>query len=167
MLDAVSKFLHHLEAAVGASPHTIRNYRLDLQAFLAFTKKDCTLGQITKQTIRAYLADLNLKGAKKRTILRRLSTLRSFYKYALRQKWVETSPLEAIDSPKLDKPLPKALNYQQIENLFNQPDTTTLLGLRDRAMLELFYSSGLRVSELAGINHSDLDYQNLRLRVRG
>ncbi|HPE85080.1 MAG TPA: tyrosine recombinase XerC [Chlamydiales bacterium] len=167
MLDAVSKFLHHLEAAVGASPHTIRNYRLDLQAFLAFTKKDCTLDQITKQTIRAYLADLNLKGAKKRTILRRLSTLRSFYKYALRQKWVETSPLEAIDSPKLDKPLPKALNYQQIENLFNQPDTTTLLGLRDRAMLELFYSSGLRVSELAGINHSDLDYQNLRLRVRG
>ncbi len=167
MKNAVSKFLHQLEAISGASPHTIRNYRLDLEAFLTFIKKDCTPNQVTKGMVRSYLAELNLKGAKKRTVQRRLSSLRSFFKFALKQKWVEASPLESIESPKLDKPLPKAISCEQIKNLFNQPNTQNLLGLRDRAMLELFYSSGLRVSELVGLEINDFDFKALRMRVKG
>ena len=167
MKEAVLKFLHHLEVVSNASKHTIRNYHLDLQAFMSFLNKDLTLDQVTKQMVRSYIAELNLKGAKKRTIVRHLSSLRSFFKFALKQKWISASPMEAIDSPKLDKPLPKALSFDQIENFFNQPNVETFLGLRDRAIIELFYSSGLRVSELVSLSHDDFDGKNLRMRVQG
>ena len=167
MKDAVSKFLQHLESVQGASVHTLRNYHLDLHAFIRFIGPHVALDAVTKQMIRSYLADLNVQGAKKRTILRRLSSLRSFYKYALKKKWVTANPLEVIDSPKLDQPLPKALEYHQVENLLSQPDTTQLLGVRDRAIMELFYSSGLRVSELVGLNFDDYQRSQRMLRIRG
>ena len=166
MKEAFAKFLEHLESVQGVSNHTLRSYLQDLRAFEKFTNHSA-LGAITKRHIRSFLADLNLRGFKKRTIVRRLSTLRTFFKFALTHHLIEKNPLDTIESPKLDKPLPKALSYDQIQNLFSQPDTQLYLGLRDRAMLELFYSSGLRVSELAGINCEDFDPKSNRLRVRG
>ena len=147
--------------------HSWRNYRLDLHAFIKFAGDNVKPETVTKQMIRNYLADLNLHGAKKRTVLRRLSSLRSFYKHALKKKWVKANPLEVIDSPKLDQPLPKALDYHQVENLFSQPDTTQVLGVRDRAIMELFYSSGLRVSELVDLNFDNYQCSQRLLRVRG
>lgn len=162
---AVERFLSYLGTAKGVSEHTIRGYRLDLTAFAHFVQEP--LEAVTKRGIRRYLADLHEKKASTRTILRRLSALRSFYKYAIREKLVSENPLEEIESPKKEKRLPISITYPQVEHLFNQPDLATYLGLRDRAIMELFYSSGLRLSELAGLNRRDFDSKNHILNIFG
>lgn len=166
MEEAKRKFLDYLKAVKNASEHTIRNYGLDLEAFQGYAK-GLSLPQIDKKIVRGYLADLNLKQATKRTILRRLSSLRSFFKYLLKENILQQNPLEEIQGPKLDKTIPASLSYEQVQRLFEQPDTNDYLGFRDRCIMELFYSSGLRISELVGLNRADYDPENLTLRVRG
>ncbi len=160
---AVEQFLSHLYLARGASEHTLQGYRLDLTSFLHFARGET----ITKKTIRRYLAHLYDKKASSRTILRRLSALRSFYKHAIREKWIPENPLEEIDSPKKEKRLPVSITYEQVQHLLSQPDTTTYLGFRDRTIMELFYSSGLRLSEVAGLNRRDFDAKGLVLNIFG
>ena len=163
LFKSVDQFLSHLNLAKGVSEHTLRAYRLDLVAFFTFAEGE----EITKRAVRRYLAHLHEQKASSRTILRRLSSLRSFYRYALREKWVEQSPLEEIDSPKKEKRLPISITYSQVQHLFTQPDTSCYLGFRDRAIMELFYSSGLRLSEVAGLNRRDFDAKNLILNIFG
>lgn len=160
---AVEQFLSHLNQAKGVSEHTLRGYRHDLTSFLDFAGEET----ITKRTVRRYLAHLYEKKSSTRTVLRRLSALRSFYRHAIREKWVSENPLEEIDSPKKDKRLPIAISYAQIEHLFSQPDASCYLGFRDRTMMELFYSSGLRLSEVAGLNRCDFDEKSLVLNIFG
>lgn len=160
---AVEQFLAHLDVVKGVSPHTLRGYRLDLGAFLAFADGE----EVSKRTVRRYLADLFERKASTRTVLRRLSALRSFYRYAIREKWVVENPLEEIDSPKKEKRLPVSISYEQVQHLFNQPDTSDYLGFRDRVIMELFYSSGLRLSEVAGLNRRDFDSNGLILNIFG
>ncbi len=117
--------------------------------------------------VRAYLAYLNEKNYSKSTAARKLATLRSFYKFLVRRGYIQTSPVAAIRTPKQDKRLPRCLEVEQINNLLNRPDTNTLLGARDRAILETLYSSGLRVSELVGLNLSDVDFLGEVLHIRG
>lgn len=159
---AAEQFLSYLETAKGVSEHTVRGYRIDLAPFYSFSLKE-----VDKRTIRRFLADLHEKKASTRTILRRLSALRSFYRYAIREKLVEDNPMEEIDGPKKEKRLPVSINYEQVQHLFDQPDLSTYLGLRDRAIMELFYSSGLRLSEVAGLNRRDFDSKNLLLLIFG
>jgi integrase/recombinase XerC len=159
----VDQFLSHLNLAKGVSEHTLRAYRLDLVAFFNFVEGE----EVTKRAVRRYLAHLHEEKASSRTILRRLSSLRSFYRYALREKWVELSPLDEIDSPKKEKRLPISITYPQVQLLFAQPDTSSYLGFRDRAIMELFYSSGLRLSEVAGLNRRDFDAKNQVLNIFG
>lgn len=159
------KFLTYLQAIKNASSHTIRNYGLDLGDFHAFAKVD--IASIDKRVIRGYLAHLNQKQATKRTILRRLSALRSFFKYLLKEGAISHNPLDEIDAPKLEKKIPAPLTREEIERLFQQPDTETFLGFRDRCIMELFYSSGLRISELVGLDRTDFDRVNFTLRVKG
>jgi len=159
----VYEFLHHLEVVKNASVHTLRNYRLDLKAFESFAKDQ----MVDKKLIRSYLAHLQMKGVSKRTVLRHLSSLRSMFKYLLKEKIIQANPAADIGSPKLDKPIPKALSYAEVQELFDQPNTEEFLGLRDRSIMELFYSSGLRISELAGMNRGDVNFQARSLRVRG
>jgi integrase/recombinase XerC len=159
----VYEFLQHLEAVRNASVHTLRNYRLDLKAFESFARDQA----VDRKLIRSYLAHLQMKGISKRTVLRHLSSLRSMFKYLLKEKKIKENPAADIGSPKLDKPIPKALSYAEVEELFGQPNTEQLLGLRDRSIMELFYSSGLRISELASINRGDVDFHSRSLRVRG
>ncbi len=159
----VDQFLSHLNLAKGVSAHTLRAYRLDLVAFFTFAEGE----EVTKRAVRRYLAHLHEEKASSRTILRRLSSLRSFYRYALREKWVEQSPLDEIDSPKKEKRLPVSITYAQVQQLFIQPDISCYLGFRDRAIMELFYSSGLRLSEVAGLNRRDFDAKNLVLNIFG
>ena len=166
MKEKKIKFLDYLRVVKNASEHTIRNYGLDLKAFESYSQ-GIALDRIDKKTIRGYLSDLNLKRIKKRTILRRLSSLRSFFKYLIKEKVLSYNPLDDIDSPKLEKTLPSSLSYDQVERLFEQPDIKSYLGFRDRCIMELFYSSGLRLSELTGLNRADFDLLNLTLRVRG
>jgi integrase/recombinase XerC len=99
--------------------------------------------------------------------MRRLSALRSFFKFAMREKIASENPLEEIESPKKEKKLPVSITYGQIEILFSQPDTSDYLGFRDRAIMELFYSSGLRLSEVAGLNRSECDLKNQMLNIYG
>lgn len=161
--NSIQEFIHHLKVVKNASEHTLRNYRLDLKAFEAYAEKQ----PINKKVIRGYLAHVQRKGASKRTALRHLSSIRSLFKYLLKEKKIKENYVAEIGSPKLDKPIPKALSYPEVETLFNQPDTKELLGLRDRSIMELFYSSGLRISELAGLNRSDFNFRVRSLRVRG
>lgn len=168
---AAAQFLHYLRNVKNSSEHTIRNYGLDLEAFHQYAAAQTTLpfvvGQVDKRVVRSYLADLSAKSGAKRTVVRRLSTLRSFFKYLLKEKLVQDNPLDQIDSPKLDKTIPTFMTYDQVMHLFDQPDTTTYLGFRDRCILELFYSSGLRISELVALNRSDFDATNLSLKLMG
>lgn len=167
MIEVKESFLQYLRVIKNASEHTLRNYGLDLDIFEQFLDSQISLLQVDKWKIRAFLAHLASQGASKRTILRRLSSLRSFYKFLKKEKLLESNPMEEIDSPKLDKPIPHFLNYDQVIRFFEQPDVSTLHGFRDRCIMEIFYSSGLRVSELIGLNRADFDAKNLRLRVRG
>jgi integrase/recombinase XerC len=165
-------FLQQLKVVRLYSEHTLRNYELDLTLFEKFSKEfieveEIQLIHLNKRVMRAYLADLHAKMAKKRTVLRRLSSLRSFFKYLVKEEILKENPLEEIESPKLEKTIPVSISYQQVERLFSQPDTESYLGLRDRCIMELFYSSGLRMSELVGLDRSSLDLKNCRVKVLG
>lgn len=166
MKEWKEKFLTYLQAIKNASVHTLRNYGMDLADFQGFTQTDNLL-LIDKRMIRGYLAHLNQKNVTKRTILRRLSALRSFFKYLLKEGASTSNPLEEIDAPKLEKTIPAPLTREEIDRLFQQPDIQTYLGYRDRCIIELFYSLGLRISELVGLDRTDFDLANLTLRVKG
>lgn len=185
-LESVHKFLNYLRVVKNSSDHTLRNYGLDLRAFGNFFEEEAikradrpksevgltpsvqfSIGEIDKRIIRAYLAALSAKNATKKTVLRRLSSLRSFFKYLVKERVIECNPLEEIDSPKLEKKIPPSLTYDQVMLLFEQPDISKYLGFRDRCIMELFYSSGLRIGELVLLNRQDFDERNLRLRVMG
>lgn len=175
--EAASQFLHYLRNVKNASEHTVRNYGMDLEAFKNYfensplltptTPKEVNVSQVDKRLVRSYLADLSAKSNAKRTLLRRLSSLRSFFKYLSKEKIVSHNPLDEIDSPKLDKTIPTFMTFEQVMHLFDQPDTSTYLGFRDRCIMELFYSSGLRISELVALSRSDFDAKNLKLKVMG
>lgn len=156
----VDQFLKYLEAVKNVSPHTLRAYASDLNRFAEFIAIDPLL--VTKREVRRYLATLQ-----KKSILRALSALRSFYKYAMKERLLQGSPLEDIESPKREKKLPISITYEQIEHLLNQPDLSHYLGLRDRVIMELFYSSGLRLSELTGLNRKDFDRTGRILNIFG
>lgn len=169
--EAKSKFVEHLRVIKNASEHTIRNYQIDLNAlhdYLIQTQdQNPALDTIDRKVIRGFLAYLTAKHQNKKTIVRRLSTLRTFFKFSFENKLIPTNPMEAIDTPKLEKKIPSSLTYEQVLRLFEMPDTTTILGFRDRVIMELFYSSGLRVSELIGLNRTDFHAKDLLLKVKG
>ena len=166
---AVERFLNHLKLSKGVSEHTLRGYSTDLQGFRSFSqeKDSLPLDTITKRLVRRYLAHLYENKASIRTTLRRLSALRSFFKFAIREKLTTENPLEEIESPKREKKLPVSIEYAQVQHLLNQPDLTSYLGLRDRAIMELLYSSGLRLSEVVGLCKRNLDVKSQQLSVFG
>ncbi|MCI0381479.1 MAG: tyrosine recombinase XerC [Chlamydiae bacterium] len=168
--EFISRFISHLELVKNFSIHTLRNYKIDLSDFFSFLEREGfsqDIQQIDKKKIRLYLARLSEKEVAKRTILRRLACLRSFFKYLAKEKKIEKNPLDEIETPKLAKRLPSPLTYFQVEQFFGQPDVKTYLGLRDRCLMELLYSSGLRISEIVGLNRKDLDLQNGLIRIYG
>jgi integrase/recombinase XerC len=117
--------------------------------------------------VRAFMSLLRDNNYCKSTVARKLATLRSFYKFLVRRSYLSSNPVALIRTPKQDKRLPKYLEVEQIEKLLANPDTTTLLGARDRAMLETLYSTGMRVSELIALNVNDVDLTNSVVRING
>jgi len=168
---AVERFLTHLKSARGASAHTVRAYRADLAEFLAGLAEDnagCLpeLGALDAPVIRAHMARLHGKNASS-TVARKLSTLRSFFRYLLERGELERDPSAAIRSPRKAQDLPIVLGIDSIFALLDAPDPATAFGSRDRAILELLYGSGLRVSELTGLDVSALDTRQKLVRVLG
>lgn len=125
------------------------------------------LREAQSDQVKAFLAFLGTQSYSKSTIARKLATLRSFYKFCMRRSYVKTHPLATIRTPKQDKRLPKFLEIEKITKLLATPDDNTLLGARDRAMLEVLFSTGVRVSELVDLNFTDVDFEGRTIRVRG
>ena len=167
----VEKFLNHLENEKNYSEHTLRNYRADLEAFeryLVAREQLDTWPKATKRSlIRAYLAYLTEAGYNKRTVARKLATLRSLYKSLIRWDIVKESPLDGIPTPKLERTLPFCLNIEEVNTLLDTPRGNDVFGLRDRALLEVLYSTGLRVSELVSLNNNDVDLIREVVRAKG
>ncbi len=152
-----------------ASPHTLNRYGREIAECLRFLEEQGVRdwSDVDRHVLRRYLTWLQSRDYAKASIARRLSQLRSFGRFLVRENVVEANPFKAVSSPKVPKRLPQPLSVQETVALLSAPDTTTPQGLRDRAILEVLYSGGLRVSELVGLNLSSIDRQRNELRVWG
>jgi integrase/recombinase XerC len=188
MDSAVQKFLIYLRSVRNSSPHTIRSYENDLAQFLRFlTPPETAMPRpedVTHLMIREFVANLHDQKLEKSTIARKLAAIRSFFKYAVREGLVVRNPARMVATPKLPKRIPSVVSAEDLnsflDSIVEKParastrrragtvnDDSRLMVRRDRAILELLYASGLRVSELTGLNLGDMDRKELMLRVRG
>ncbi len=165
MQHLLENFLDYLSIEENLSPNTIDSYRNDLRRYLTFLKtekKYTDPKQITHKDISALIQLLSGLGLTAKSISRNLSAIRSFHKYLMNEELLEEDPAENVDLPKLAKTLPSVLEIAEVERVLEQPDTLEHLGVRDRAMLELLYACGLRISELLSIKqiafHSDAGF---------
>jgi integrase/recombinase XerC len=161
----IEQFFYYLKAERGVSPHTLRAYTEDLHDFQTFSDKNPK--DIDNLDIRSFLASLHHKKLKKTSISRKLATIRSFFKYLHREGYVPKNPARLVSTPKIPKTLPKFLTIDETFSLLEKPQGETFRPARDRAILELLYSSGLRVSELTSLDISDLDIKESLTRVKG
>jgi len=176
MMKLVDQFLEHLRYERNVSEHTLRNYSSDLQQFLDYLapadpktqkRKFPNLNQIDHITIREWLAGLHTAKKRKSSIARKLAALRTFFQFLVREGLLETNPAKLVTTPRLEKKLPQHLSVEEAIRFIESPDADTDLGKRDRAMLELMYATGVRVSELTKLNLGDVDLGNKLIRVTG
>ncbi len=175
MNGTVKEFSQYLKYERQASEHTHKNYLVDLTQFMAFLSRrfpdrmiDNAQGwsRVDAQVVREYLNELF--GTKTTTsIARKLASLRTFFQFCMRRGWIDKNPAKEVASPKIPKRVPKFLTVDEVEALLKAPDSIDMLGLRDKAILETLYASGLRVSELVGLNVKDLDLSEGMVRVMG
>jgi len=165
----INLFLQYLAHERRLSVHTVSNYQRDLVRLASFCEQhDIGSWALIKTShIRQFIAQLHRQGLAGRTIQRSLSTIRSFYRYLIRENLVDSNPAMAVQAPKSAKRLPSMLDVDQINALLDQTEQTTMIGCRDRAMMELFYSSGLRLAELASLNMRDIDFSDQLVYVTG
>jgi len=165
-LDA---YLDYLGAEAGRSDRTRAAYRTDLLDFLRFAAREGVRdpGAVTRPLVTLYFVSLRRRRLAPSTVARRLAALRGFYRFLLRERHVASDPTEDVSSPRRGQALPRVLSPEEVARLLAQPDPREPEGLRDRAMLELLYSSGLRVSELVGLDVGDVDLESELLRVVG
>jgi len=175
MQEIFNKYIDYLKAERNASRYTVRNYTADLcgskrtKGFFTFLKERgiTSPGEADRAALRDYIAYLIEQGIAKASIVRKLSAIRSFYRYLIREEILPASPLEKATSPKLDKRLPSFLTVEEMERLLKAADLSKPIGQRDRALLEMLYASGLRVSELAGLNLEQVNLNTNEIRVWG
>lgn len=170
--ELISRYLESLEKERLMSLHTVRAYGSDLEFFAAWLEENRTaslneLELLTPTQIRAYWATRRNSGISAQSMRRGQSSMRGLFKYALKHKLITMNPLACMESPRAQRPLPKALSVEDVNLLINSPDLQTLSGLRDRAMVETLYGSGLRVSELAQLSVEQLDLENQTARILG
>ncbi|WP_334109115.1 site-specific tyrosine recombinase XerD [Methylobacillus sp.] len=164
----LDRFLDHLWLEDGLAKNTLNSYRQDLAGFADWLQQSRSAGMLeaAEDDIQGYIA-LRFPQSKPRSISRLIASLRRFYRYALRESLVSADPTIRIETPKLPRSLPKSLSEEDVERLIEAPDTNTDLGLRDRAMLETLYATGLRVSELVGLQVTELSLSDGVVRVTG
>ena len=167
--SAVDRFLRYLASERGASPLTLKSYREDLLQLEEFlTSAGCRRpGDASSTLLRRFAGGLHAAGYAQSTIARKLASMRSFYAFGQREGWVQANPAKPLRSPKLPRKLPKFLTGEEISRLLAAPKPAAAGGLRDLAILELMYSSGVRVRELVTLDDGDLDLRNATIRVRG
>jgi integrase/recombinase XerC len=165
----IERFLLRMELEDSASPLTIRNYASDISQFELFLKqqKIFDYGSVTHLTVRSFLAHLNAKHLAKRSIARKLSALRSFFQFLHKEGTITQNPLLLLRSPKLERTLPKFLYVEQTFRLLEQPNIQTPQGQRDRAMFELLYGCGMRVSELVTLDEDAVQFDAAMVLVQG
>jgi len=169
MEDTVGKFLESLEYEKGLSQNTLESYGADLRDYQMFLEDHSseTLIDVTPSTIVGYLMFLRRKGRSTATVARRLASIKSFYRFLLKEGYIDKDPSENLSSPSLERRLPKVLTLAEIERLLDQPDPSTPIGLRDKAILEVLYATGLRVSELTNLDLGDVDLREGFVRCIG
>ena len=175
MTNEIGDFLDYLTFERNVSPNTISAYRDDLESFVGFLCNDylslgrdqLDLRRIDHLAVRSYLAHLSRRKLARSSSARHLSALRTFFKYLVREGVVDANPARTVATPKREKHLPAVLQTSDVALLLEQPDTSTTLGLRDAAWIELLYASGLRISELVGIDIDDLELRARLVKVRG
>jgi len=165
----LNNYIRYLEVERHASPYTVRNYTHDLRHFLEFLNMEnvATLEDVDRKLLRRYIASLQEQGFEKSSLSRKLSALRSFYFYLMQRNFTSSNPLLTVSSPKLEKRLPSFLSSNEVVRLLETPVTTSPQGQRDRAMLELLYASGLRVSEIVGLDLENVNIEAREVRVWG
>ena len=163
---AVGRFRQHLKLERNLSPHTVENYGRDLAMFFAHAGVDA-VEQVATAHVSAFLQAQAEAGYDARTQARRLSALRTFFDFGVERLDLPASPADGIENPRLVKRLPQVLSIEEVERLIDAPGTDSPLGLRDRAIVEVLYGTGVRVSELCGLTLLDLDLQRLLIRVTG
>ena len=161
-------FLHYLEVERGLSPNTLEGYRRDIEKLEVFArKKDRPLSSLDASEIREFLRGLHRRGLSFRSVARATSAVRGLFRFAAAEGFSASDPTEQIDSARAPQSLPRYLTLEEVENLLKAPDASTPEGLRDRAMLELLYATGLRVSELVSLRTRDLHFEAGYLVCRG
>lgn len=171
MEDYIHQFMAYLEIERNYSSNTVSSYRtdlLDFKNFLADVNDSLPpIREIDRLAIRSYLANLQERQLARSSVLRKLSSIRSFFKYLCQRGHLDVDPTATLATPKAQRKLPEFLENSEVEALLEAPDAGTIVGLRDRAILELLYSTGMRVGELLGLDLTDLDRQIALVKVRG
>ena len=166
--ELVDRFLGHLALERGSSPNTVRAYAADLARYLEWAERaGIDPVTLTHRQLRGYLAELDRAGYARRTVARRLSAVRSLFAYLLTEGLAVSDPSSVLAAPKIPRRLPKTVPGEVLDALLESPDPATPTGQRDRAVLELLYATGARVSEIAGLRLSDLDLPQGQITVMG
>lgn len=169
MLECVKDFIDYLSIEKNYSSYTILNYHKDLEDFVEFLNNECinSFKEVDYKILRNYLNNMFNKNYSSKTISRNLSSLRTFFKYLSRENIIDFNPMVLISNPKEEKRLPVYLNYKELEDILDIPDIKTVIGLRDATILELLYSTGIRVGELVNIKIKDIDFNGKRIKILG
>jgi integrase/recombinase XerC len=169
MEEQLERYMAHLRVEKDASPYTLRNYAQEIGQFFQFLKDQGVLSwdDVDRQVLRRYLLWLRTEGYVEASMARKLSELRSFCRYLLQEGLLDRNPVDAVSSPKVPKRLPRYLKHNEVEALLQAPDLSTALGQRDRAILELLYAAGVRLSELVSLNLGDLSLDTGQMVVWG
>jgi len=172
MWNELKKFLHYLRTERRYSNHTVKSYQIDVSQFIQYLEDQIFEDKVhpvsvDKKHIRHFIEELYVYGLNKRSISRKLSAIKSFYKYLQRIRRIEHNPAADLHSPKLDKPLPTVLDEEEIQKLMDLPDQENFCGIRDRAILELFYGCGIRVGELIQLKMKQINLTNHYIIVEG
>jgi len=170
MANYLLDFLDYLRYEKGSSDNTVSSYESDIEQFYEYlrsTGRGVDMSKVDNVDIRGFMAGLAKQGLKKSTSQRKLASIRSFFKYLYREGVIDKNPGKQVATPKKEKPLPGFLNVDEAKLLMEAPEGTSVNASRDRAILETFYSSGLRISELAGLDRSDIDFSAGLVKVLG
>ncbi len=164
----IRTFLNCLRVEKGLSENTLQAYRRDIQKFAAFAAgRKVGTKDVCRSDVVEFLASLYRKGLDSRSVARHLVTIRNFFRFALTEGYIDDDPAASVESPRFRQSLPEFLSLAEVDRLLQQPHTDTTLGLRDRALIELMYSAGLRVSELCGLRVEDIQIDAGCLRCVG
>lgn len=168
MKEKISDFLIYMDKLKNSSKHTLRAYKRDLLDFYEYVKKNnFDYKNISRNSLRGFLIELKERGLDKRSISRKISSIRSFYKFLLKDGAIEKNPLVSLELPKIDKKLPTFLTEEEVIKLINAPNEKTLIGFRDKLILIFLYSTGMRVSEIVSLKVSQLDLDKGEVIITG